>query len=95
MTNEDLAKMMYTDWRDALGEPQFGNTWENLSTTQKKRWVYVAGMVREPVINSFKEDVLKEINEFEDILDSYRNTLWTIVHLLTPILNLKVVDDNA
>ena len=95
MTNEDLAKMMYTDWRDALGEPKLEIPWDVLPMMGKKRWVYVAGMVREPVINSFKEDVLKEINEFEDILDSYRNTLWTIVHLLTPILNLKVVDDNA
>jgi len=92
MTDEDLAKMMYTDWCGFIGTSDAGlPEWKDLNEYDQERWVYVAGMVREPVINSFKGDLLKEINELEDVIDDHRDTLWKIFHLLKPILNIEVI----
>lgn len=94
MDDKDLAEIMYTDYCEALGDQDNDKPdWLFLDPKERDRWIYVAEMVVEPVLNNTKEDLLKDINEMEDRLDEYRDTLWEILGLLKPILKLKVVDD--
>ena len=94
MDDKDLAEIMYTDYCEALGDQDNDKQdWLFLDPKERDRWIYVAEMVVEPVLNNTKEDLLKDLNEMEDRLDEYRDTLWEILGLLKPILKLKVVDD--
>jgi hypothetical protein len=93
MTDEDLAEMMYNDWCEALGAPQFESTWEDLTTAQQKRWIYVAEMVREPVINSLKDDLLEDIRAMEDINTTLRDRLWVIMQQCADQLGVDIEVD--
>ena len=94
MDDKDLAEIMYTDYCEALGDRDNDKPdWLFLDPKERDRWIYVAEMVVEPVLNNTKEDLLKDLNEMEDRLDEYRDTFWEILGLLKPILKLKVVDD--
>lgn len=94
MTNTELAEMMYNDYSEALGEsaPELP-LWDDLDEDTRARWVYVAEMAREPILNDADSAFLEDINHLEDKLDEYRSALWAILDVLKPILNLKVSDD--
>lgn len=93
MKDEHLAEIMYRDYCEALGDdPSEKTAWDDLEDDDRARWVYVAEMVREPVINDANSHLMDEINELEDRLDSYRTTLWKVVDVVAPILNLSFLD---
>jgi len=94
ISDENLAEMMYKDYSEALGNDGKGwPTWESLSDEDRARWVYVAEMAREPILNDADSAFLEDINHLEDKLDEYRSALWAILDVLKPILNLKVLDE--
>lgn len=92
MEDKELAHMMYNDYCEALGDRDSDKPdWLFLDPKERDRWIYVAEMVVEPVLNSTKEDLLKDINEMEDRLDEYREALWAILDVVKPLLNLKIL----
>jgi hypothetical protein len=94
MTDTELAEFFYAMYSEALGNDGKGwPTWESLSDDDRARWVYVAEMAREPILNDADSAFLEDINYLEDKLDEYRSALWVILDALKPILNLKVSDE--
>lgn len=88
MTDEELAEMMYLEWSES---PSTEMTWDDLDGEEQDRWIRVAEMVREPIINNVKINFTEDMLEMEDIIDDYRDAFWAILEILKPIINLKVV----